>query len=153
MPTQADTPPWTLSGWLWGIVSLYAAMLYLMGWYFLFSTPLILALIALAAIISSFTTNFDTALGLASFIMSPFSIWFLIWQLFYFLGPAVIDILRSVGFFLQRAHSLTPGSSIAMVRQRRMLASQQLSRLFQRLSLPFFGATHHNQADASKDRS
>lgn len=139
MPTQIDTPPWTLSRWLLGIVGLYAAMLYLMGWYLLFAAPLILVLVALATIIGSFTADFDTAFGLASVIMSPLSIGFLIWQFFYFIGPAFIDILRSAGFFLQRAHSLTPRSAIAMVRQRRMHASKQILRLLKRLSLLFRG--------------
>jgi hypothetical protein len=137
MPAQIETPPWTLFGWLWGVVGLYAAMLYLMGWYFLFAAPFILGFMALAAIFSSFTNDFEISLGMVSLVMSPLSIWFLIWQFFYFLGPAFIDIVRSAGFFLQRAQSLTPKSAIAMMRQRRMHASQQLSNLLNWLSLPF----------------
>ena len=58
---QIDTPPWTLSGWLWGLVGLFSAMLYLMGWYFLFASPLILVFLAIATVVSFFAVNFDSA--------------------------------------------------------------------------------------------
>lgn len=112
-------------------------MLYLMGWYFLFAAPLVLICLTLAALVSPFTESFETSMGVASLVMSPLSIWFLVWQFFYFVGPAYIDILRSVGFFLHRAQSLPPTSAIAMVKQRRRHASQQFSNLLNWLSLLF----------------
>lgn len=137
MPTQIDTPPWTLSGWLWGMVGIYAAMLYVGVWYFLFMAPLILVTIALEVVISSSAENVDSSLEIASLVMSYLSYGFLIWQFFCFVGPTSLDILRSSGLFMQRAHSLTPTSAIAMMRQRRKHASQQLSNLLSWLSLPF----------------
>jgi hypothetical protein len=137
VPPQIDIPPWTLSGWLWGMVGLCAAMLYIMGWYLLFAAPLTIVFVTLVVVINAFTESFDVALGIASFALSPLSIWFLTWQFFYFVGPAYIDILRSVGIPLLGAHRLTPMSAIAMVRQRRMRASAQLSNLLNWLCLQF----------------
>ncbi|MFY0622899.1 MAG: hypothetical protein JXQ89_14535, partial [Pelagimonas sp.] len=69
MPSQTDTPPWTLSGWLWGIMGLCAAMLYLMGWYFLFAAPLVLIFVMLAALVSPFTESFEASLGVVSLVV------------------------------------------------------------------------------------
>lgn len=139
MPSKIVTRPWTLFGWLWGIVGIYVAMLYLMGWYLLFATPLMLLFFTLRVLISYFSTSFEDSLVIAIIVMSPFSIWFVIWQLFYFVGPAYIDILRSVGLFLQRAHSLTPTSALAMMRQRRTRSSQQMLSLVSWLLSPLRG--------------
>ena len=140
MPKQIDSRSWTLDGWLQGMVGLYAAFCYVMGWYFLFSAPLLFTVILLAAIINAcFSVEFATSLGFASFVLSPFSIWFLTWQLLSFFGPAYIDLFRSAGIFTQRAHLMTPESAIAMVRKRRVYASNQLSALFRGLSSLFKG--------------
>jgi hypothetical protein len=125
MRMQFETPTWTFLGWLWGVVGFLAATAYLMGWYFIFAAPLILAYFVLSLIISSFAESTEVAL----IVLSPLALWFLMWQVFCFVGPACLELLRSVGLFLQRAHCLTPSSAIAVVRQRRVCASHQLLNL------------------------
>ena len=63
-----ETPRWTLSGWLWGIVGVYVAMFYLAWWYFLFATPLLLIFSALMVFTNLFVENQSDAIGIASLI-------------------------------------------------------------------------------------
>jgi ABC-type Na+ efflux pump permease subunit len=119
------TPRWTFSGWLWGIVGLYAAMGYIAWWYFLYAIPLLLVFSVLTYFISSFVESTMSSLSMASMILSPLSIWFLLWQFFYFVMPAYFDIIRLSGLFFQRAHHLTPMTALATVRVWRVRASSQ----------------------------
>ncbi|MEP3636539.1 MAG: hypothetical protein ABJN14_04680 [Paracoccaceae bacterium] len=137
MSQQFETLPWTLAAWLWGIMGVFAAIFYLIGWYFRFALPLILLVFVLAIGVSFFASSFDTSLQIALFISSPLSVWFVTWQFFYFVGPVYTDIRRSTGFFLQRAQNLTPMSAIAMMRQRRMQATRQWSGFTNWLSSRF----------------
>ncbi|MEO9516354.1 MAG: hypothetical protein ABJH45_26575 [Paracoccaceae bacterium] len=113
---------------------MFAAMVYLIGWCFRFALPLLFLFSALAIGARFFAGSFDASLEISILILSPLSIWFVLWQVFYFGGPAYNDLLGSTGFFLQKAHSLTPMSAIAMVRHRRMQATRQWSGFLNWLS-------------------
>ncbi|MEM6620431.1 MAG: hypothetical protein AAF631_14200 [Pseudomonadota bacterium] len=129
----SSAPSWTLASWILGQFSVLIAFAYIMGWYFLFAVPL-LALFAVVAFVASFfDLGSSDPIGFASLVLSPLSFAFLIWQFFGFVGPAYIDIVRAVGILTQRAHQLTPTKALALVKARRLAATNFVLKPFQRL--------------------
>ena len=126
---RSKFPAWTFLGWIWGLVGFLFATFYMLIWYFIFAIPLLVVFAIIAIFVSHFGGINNDPMGLATLILSPISITFLLWQFFAFIGPAYFDILRAVGFFLQRAHHLTPAKSIEIVKRRRTHVTKQLGKM------------------------
>ncbi|MEX0329236.1 MAG: hypothetical protein AB3N07_10980 [Ruegeria sp.] len=126
---RSEQTSWTLYRWLAGNVGLLLAMTYMMGWYFLFSAPL-LALFGLSATLVYFITgNDEGALGITALLLSPLSMTFLVWQLTRFIGPASVGLFRLSGFFGQNVHRFSPLDLLGFVRTHRQIATADLRRL------------------------
>lgn len=134
MIDEIDTPSWTPWGWLWGYIGVFAAFVYMYGWYFIFAAPLMVMFAVLNIISGIFVEDPQNAMSIVLLVLSPFSLWFVFWQFSSFIGPSFLDIIRAVGFFLQRAHHNTPSSLIAIVRGRRQNASKQFMNVSNRLT-------------------
>ncbi|UUV07834.1 hypothetical protein [Ruegeria sp. YS9] len=128
--SRSEQTSWTLYRWLAGNVGLLFVMMYTMGWYFLFSAPL-LALFGLCATLVYFLTgNGEGALGITALLFAPLSITFLVWQMIRFIGPTFVGLFRRCGFFGQYLHRFSPSDLLEMARTHRQIASADLRRLW-----------------------
>lgn len=126
----------TFVNWVWGNIGIFLAMWYVLGWYFLFALPLIIVFFGISLVVKLVVEDQVIAMNIAMWILSPLSITFLIWQILHFAGPAYFDICKAMGFFGQRVHQYPPRKALALVRARRVVATEQFYRFLRWLRIP-----------------
>jgi hypothetical protein len=125
---------WSLGRWLLGVCGLLISFGYMGLWYLVFSLPLMVLMLSIIVGATLLLEDNTQAVRVLMFLVSPFAVVLLVWQVIRFIGPAYFGLLKSVGCFLHRAHLHTPTELLGLVRTHRKNASNDIRLLWRRIS-------------------
>ena len=108
-----------------------SAFCYVLYWFVLFASPLLLIFGALVLSVRLLTDS-HLALSTVLIVTMPFSLAFLGWQMATFIGPAYFSLIRRVVFSSQRVHKMKYAEAMNLVRKQRLHALSTLPRSLRR---------------------